>query len=191
MSKETSKCQAMREERGDFKWFLRGHGIDIGCGDDLLQIKDGTVDPWDLAQGDAMLLEGVPDEKYDFVYSSHALEHMVSVSTALENWARVLKPGGCLYIVVPDYALFEGAEWPSKYNPDHKWSFSFRLTPNEVGRVNHWQVSDLCQDLKMFSGIFPVRVTLEDDGYDYGSSEYGNQTYRNALAQICYTGVKI
>jgi hypothetical protein len=53
---------------------------------------------------DAVTLEGVEDESYEAVYSSHLLEH-IEVDKAVEavrNWMRVLKPDGRLIISVPD-----------------------------------------------------------------------------------------
>ena len=99
---ETSKSQPFRQQRGDFQKYLRGSGIDIGAGPDPLLIPDGRVRAWDLADGDAQLMAGVADATYDFVYSSHCLEHMRDVEESLRNWVRILKPGGFLYVVVPD-----------------------------------------------------------------------------------------
>jgi len=47
-------------------------------------------------------LEGIGDAKYDFVLSSHSLEHIANPIKALQNWKRVLKPGGFLLLVLPD-----------------------------------------------------------------------------------------
>ena len=70
MGHETSKCQAKRLKRGDFKRYLTGYGIDIGSGNDPLQVIEGTVDHWDLPQGDAQKLAGLENEKYDFRFPS-------------------------------------------------------------------------------------------------------------------------
>ncbi len=51
---------------------------------------------------DAETLETVPSAKYDFVIAAHVIEHMKNPLGALEQWMRVLKPGGLLYLVVPD-----------------------------------------------------------------------------------------
>jgi len=117
--RETSKCHDMRLARGDFQNYLRGDGIDIGAGDDALRVPSGTVRPWDQPDGDAQLLAGISADCFDFVYSSHCLEHMRGVPEALENWIRVLRPGGWLYVVVPDYLLYEKMTWPSPFNSDH------------------------------------------------------------------------
>src|ERR1019366_1562449 len=36
-----------------------------------------------------------------------------------------VKPGGHVVLTVPDLGLYEGFRYPSKWNPDHKISFSF------------------------------------------------------------------
>jgi predicted SAM-dependent methyltransferase len=51
---------------------------------------------------DATELRVIPDEKYDFVLSSHSLEHIANPFRALNEWIRVLKKGGMLLIIVPD-----------------------------------------------------------------------------------------
>ncbi len=43
----------------------------------------------------------VPSATYDFLLSSHTIEHMANPLRALEEWQRVLKPGGILVVVIP------------------------------------------------------------------------------------------
>ena len=47
-------------------------------------------------------LEGIGDDRYDFVLASHCLEHIANPIKALHNWKRVLRPGGGLLLVLPD-----------------------------------------------------------------------------------------
>ncbi len=44
----------------------------------------------------------VPSESYDFVLSSHSLEHLANPLKAVGEWTRVLKKNGILLIIVPD-----------------------------------------------------------------------------------------
>ena len=44
----------------------------------------------------------VPDASYDFVLSSHMLEHSANPIRVLLEWLRVLKPGGHLLLVLPE-----------------------------------------------------------------------------------------
>jgi len=62
---ETSLCHNLRVEKGHFDLYLKGKGIDIGCGSDKLVTMADYVDGWDISNGDAMLLEAIPDETYD------------------------------------------------------------------------------------------------------------------------------
>ena len=48
-------------------------------------------------------LNGVPGQGYDFLLSSHCLEHIANPIKALKEWQRVVKPGGSFVIVLPHY----------------------------------------------------------------------------------------
>lgn len=45
----------------------------------------------------------LPDASYDFVASSHALEHCANPIGVLREWHRVTRPGGHLVLVLPHY----------------------------------------------------------------------------------------
>jgi glycosyltransferase involved in cell wall biosynthesis len=180
---ETSKAHERRIKNGHFEKYLNGHGIDIGCGDDKLNVLQGDVDGWDVANGDAMAMSGIENEKYDFVYSSHCLEHMVDVELSLYNWSRILKTGGHLYIVVPDFVLYEKMKFPSMFNKDHKNTFSINLKREQVKRDNHFHADDIISLLKSLH-METIHVELEDDGYDYNAGPKIDQTRGRAMAQI-------
>lgn len=95
----------VREKNNHFEKYLNGKGIDIGCGNDPLKIKNGTVDVWDLENGDAQYLETIGNETYDFVYSSHCLEHMRDTEITLYNWSRVVKKDGYLFCSTRIYSV--------------------------------------------------------------------------------------
>jgi len=42
------------------------------------------------------------DHSLDFVAASHVLEHVANPVAALAEWYRVVRPGGLIYLVVPD-----------------------------------------------------------------------------------------
>lgn len=42
-----------------------------------------------------------PDESYDFIVSSHVIEHFYNPMKTLREWMRVIKPGGYLFIICP------------------------------------------------------------------------------------------
>lgn len=53
---------------------------------------------------EATHLEGIADASYDAVLSSHCLEHVADPLRALGEWSRVVRPGGCLLLALPDPA---------------------------------------------------------------------------------------
>ncbi len=120
---ETRKAQARRSATGWFDRYAPADrpGIDIGAGPDPLY--DKAFRQWDLVygDGDATLMEGVPDNSYYTVYASHVLEHLYNPITAIRNWYRILSPGGHLIILVPHRDLYEKKkDLPSWFNADHK-----------------------------------------------------------------------
>jgi len=191
MGNETSKCFEKRKARGDFDRYFVGRGLDIGSGDDCLRAPRAVVDPWDLPRGDAEELRGIADGSYEFVYSSHCLEHMRSVERALSNWVRILKPGGFLYLVVPDFTLYEKECFPSRFNSDHKQTFSIAVERVAEGRASHWHVTENLVPLLASLGVDMVEIHLEDDNYDRQLSPHVDQTHSpTTLAQICIIGRK-
>jgi len=120
---ETWKAHERRVAEGWFEKYAPANapGIDIGCQYDCL---NQTFRRWDIAfgDGDAELMEGVPDESFQTVYASHILEHINNPKKAIENWWRILKPGGHLIIMVPHRDLYEKRKTlPSQWNGEHKW----------------------------------------------------------------------
>lgn len=118
---ETAKARGRRKREGFFDTYCQGRGLDVGYGGDLLSTNSRG---WDVEHGDAELLGGVADASFDFVYSSHVLEHVASPERALANWWRVLCPGGFLILYLPERDLYEKrTRLPSRFNPDHKRFF--------------------------------------------------------------------
>jgi hypothetical protein len=52
----------------------------------------GEVTGWDRKEGDAQALPGVADGAYDFLHSSHCLEHLYYPHVALRRWCEVVRP---------------------------------------------------------------------------------------------------
>lgn len=49
----------------------------------------------------------VPDNTYDYVYSSHLIEDFADTGDALRKFIRILKNGGTLILVFPDQPVYE------------------------------------------------------------------------------------
>lgn len=81
--------------------------LNIGCGN---KIMPGFVnlDILELPGVDCVSpADSLPFEKdrFDYVYACHILEHFSrhKIDSVLEEWVRVLKPGGMIRIAVPDF----------------------------------------------------------------------------------------
>lgn len=153
---ETSKTRAVW---GAFeRSVLSGRGIDIGCGPDPVT---PDVRRFDVADGDANEITRYVHAQFDFVYSSHCLEHMRDPRAALREWWQLVRPGGHLFVIVPDEDLYEQGVFPSRFNGDHKATFT-------ISKARSWSpvsfnVLELAQELP---GGEIVGLSLQDHGYD-------------------------
>jgi SAM-dependent methyltransferase len=71
-------------------------------------LAENGIDPDRIidASGEALPF---PDGAFDVVYSNNVLEHTTDPAKVLSEAVRVLKPGGTLYVEVPNYlSYFEG-----------------------------------------------------------------------------------
>jgi SAM-dependent methyltransferase len=161
---ETSKSHARRSREG---WYARfapedQSGIDIGCQYDPINETFRRFDHI-YGDGDATLMEGVPDSVFATVYASHVLEHVVEPEVALRNWYRILKPGGHMIVMVPHRDMYEKkTTLPSTWNPDHKWMWLLDRDeePHTLGLEHVIRRAGL-------PGAEVVSLKILDEGYDY------------------------
>lgn len=127
---ETSKAVHRRLRDVSYVRYFAGHGIDVGCGPDPLGAYAplfpgmGEVLHWDVGHGDAQVLTGLAADRFDWLHSSHCLEHLHDPRLALRRWCEVVRPGGYVVALIPDEDLYEGGVWPSRFNGDHKHTFT-------------------------------------------------------------------
>lgn len=162
----------MKESSKSKRWFsdaqrrvLKGRILDIGAGDDPVT-PDAVV--FDLPQGDANRITAFEPGSFDCVYSSHCLEHMHDPVATLANWWSLVRPGGHLFLIVPDEDLYEQGMFPSRFNHDHKSTFT-------LGKKKSWSprsfnVFELCAELP---GAQVEGIVLNDIGYDRGNTYHG------------------
>lgn len=120
--------------------------LDYGCGTGafLKVMKEGGwsvtgLEPDPLARQNALQLHGIEasspdrlstiaDDTFDVITLWHVLEHVHELQTTLDHLKRVLKPGGTLYIAVPNHkssdALHYGGSWAAWDVPRHLYHFS-------------------------------------------------------------------
>ena len=132
---------------------------------------------FDVQDGDANYITRYVKDQYDYVFSSHCLEHMVKPWEALLEWWRLVKPGGHMFILVPDEDLYEQGHWPSIYNDDHKYTFT-------ISKAKSWSpVSINVLGIQMVDSEL-VSLVLQDHGYQRRLLGVDQTRNMGALAQI-------
>ena len=187
--KECSKSIMRRMHEPNFsnRYFV-GKGLDIGGGPDPLGLylelfpRMQGVKIWDKTDGNAETLDTIESCIFDFVHSSHCLEHLDDPSQALQNWFRVLKPDGYLVIMVPDEDMYEQGEFPSTWNGDHKFTFT-------ISKKNSWSpksinILDLLETLDENHEI--IKIQKLDASYRYNIPRFDQ-----SLTPIGECGIEI
>lgn len=176
---ETSKSIArlLHDTRYATRYFI-SDGIDIGAGEDFLgQYSEffplmRSCKHWDLRDGNAEILETVEDQAYNFVYSSHCLEHIQNPRNAIKNWLRVLRRGGHLIVIVPDEDMYEQGVFPSTWNNDHKWTFT--TCKRESWSPKSLNISDLAAEFSDIAHL--LKLEHLDRTFRYGIDHRFDQT---------------
>lgn len=184
MANECSKSISRRLYNSAFSTkYFKGIGVDIGAGTDSLGNSDGlgkyiqqfplitSCKGWDIEDGDANFMKEVKDNTFDFVHSSHCLEHMNDPFVSLENWVRITKPKGYIITTLPDEDLYEQStgvkdgKFYSNFNGDHKKTFT-------IYKSKSWSpVSINIFDLIVrVNKVYPIKIQkieLLDLSYQY------------------------
>ncbi|MGB7443888.1 MAG: methyltransferase domain-containing protein [Coleofasciculaceae cyanobacterium] len=159
--------------------YLSGEGIEIGALHAPLQVpgnaKVSYIDRMSVASlrkqykelkdynlveidiiDDGETIASIADNSRDFVIANHMIEHCQNPIATIENWLRVLKVGGILYLAIPDKRYTfdsdrpvtslehlirdykESPDW-SKYSHFEEWTKLVNKVPEEqvVASVKH------------------------------------------------------
>ena len=116
--------------------YIKGLGLDIGCGTNRLSPTVMTIDWYPHSDTDFIwncLIDNkvrnpypFQSNRFDFVFASHVLEDFPpsDIQWVFDEWLRLIKPGGFLIILVPD---MEGGRYPD-------WDEVFEENDIEVQR---------------------------------------------------------
>jgi len=176
MSFETTKAMKRRfaeHDAGGFHWrdVFRGQMLDVGCGPDKL--KFDTCIGFDEENGDANhLSDYFPANSLHVLHGSHVLEHMADPRAALRDWLTLVKPGGYVVQTVPDIGAYERFEYPSKYNPDHRssWSMIYLGSCFPI----HCHIPTFLADFSSVAEVLLARYV--EVGYDWKLGRHIDQT---------------
>ena len=112
---------------------------------------------------DGERLAGIPDTSQDFVIANHFLEHCQNPIAALVNHFRVLKPGGILYLALPDKRYSFDSERPVT-SIEHLWR-DFREGPEWSRRQHLEEYVKLVQKARDPAEIDKGVARLLETGY--------------------------
>lgn len=89
----------------------RGQGVDVGC--NRMDWKLPGAHPVDPELNEYHATD-FPYTDLDYVFSSHCLEHIPNWVEAIEFWTERLKPGGVLFLYLPDYSQEYWRPWNNR-----------------------------------------------------------------------------
>jgi len=96
----------------ELSWrYLRGSGIEIGALENPIALRPDTH---------VRYAENTPAphrESVDFVIANHVLERLADPLAALREWLRVVRPGGYVYVAVPEDAKGHRNHFPMSSCP--------------------------------------------------------------------------
>lgn len=101
-----------------------GYGCDVGCNRKEWAFidKHGTeallVDPEICSEYHALNL---PPGTFDYIFSSHMLEHVPNWVDVLDYWQTKIRRGGTLFLYLPDYSQTYWRPW---HNRKHVHAFT-------------------------------------------------------------------
>lgn len=119
-----SEGNAMQFAKAYAQKVCTGYGLDIGCNRHqwLYEDANGTkaipVDPLINEEYDAFNL---PPSHFDYIVSSHCLEHLDNWVNAVDYWKNKLKKNGVLFLYLPDYSQ---SYWRCWSNRKHVHTFT-------------------------------------------------------------------
>lgn len=115
------------------RW-LRGDGLEVGAGSrptplyGNARVSLSDCDDSHTFGGERVDIAGSIDnpdswqdkkDNYDFVVASHVLEHVDGLLLAIENFLKITRNDGIIYITLPDIAFLHDKHWMPFYAFEH------------------------------------------------------------------------
>jgi SAM-dependent methyltransferase len=171
-----------------------GSGLEIGAGkspycnpattkflDKFTDNKDGTPNPDIVSDASVIPVESAT---FDYVFSSHVLEHMQNTIATLKEWLRVIKDGGILFLLLPhgdrtfdkfrekttlehhlnDYKNLT-EEFDNSHNDEIKsgWSKNINFEQDVINYQNEWGADIWDFEFRHKNGVIHYHVWTQDE----------------------------
>ena len=101
------------------KHFCKGIGYDIGFNNPEWKYPEAIGIDINDSSND-FHANNLPDNKVDYIYSSHCLEHLDNWVDTLEYWISKVKTNGVVFLYLPDFSQHYWRPWN---NRKHKHVF--------------------------------------------------------------------
>ncbi len=121
----------------------KGYGVDVGCMKKEWSLPGSVAVDIDFPGGfHAMNLPFCP-EGFDYIFSSHCLEHLDNYVKVLEYWHSRLKDGGVVFLYLPDMnAQKYWRPWHNRKHIHYLFPELMRLYAEECGLWENCFVSN-------------------------------------------------
>ena len=139
------------------------NGLNVGCGNrpvhpSLLHV-DAHKGAWRMGSGSEQSYTSIAHLRawahelpfrpasIDFIVAVHVLEHVADPVRTVLHWLDLLRPGGGIGVVVPDWRY----TWDAR-NDHHPWGHRWNCTPEVVGELYeaHWKETAELQALQSY-----------------------------------------
>ena len=129
--------------------FCKGKGYDIGFSKEEWKLPGAIGIDQNLQNGfDA---NSLPDEKVDYIFSSHCLEHVDDWVGTLEYWLSHIRENGVLFLYLPDISQVYWRPW---HNRKHRHCFTPQILKNFL--EDHGCKNILCSGLDLNNSFMIV-----------------------------------
>lgn len=127
--------------------YCHGLGLDVGAGQRTPMVHTITNDmftPADFKYGADKFPKDWKDT-FDYVYSSHILEHLTDTIASFKEWIRITKIGGYIVIISPDKNFTPNLD-TVYVDSQHKVDYSYK---------------DMREIVRMLTGVEQVNKNIQ------------------------------
>ncbi|HAV43452.1 TPA: hypothetical protein DCX15_05500 [bacterium] len=129
------------------------NAVDVG-------INDGQVDT-----------SSFKDESINLIYCRRGLEHLKNPKKVIDEFFRILKPGGLLFIIVPIIGAFKSADSLKRLiNGDRILDYSIKMGHNLLPEI--WMIGEEKEEMKRREVVYSPDIGLTVSAYRYSFIEY-------------------
>ena len=113
---------------GAFASVMQQSGWTVSALEPETQARKKAADLYALELEDSSKLFELNDNQFDAITLWHVIEHVHSLHQYLDQLKKVLKPGGIIFIAVPNYTAYDAGLykefWAAYDTPRHLYHFS-------------------------------------------------------------------